>query len=153
MEDTSGEYPALAAQGMKGTGSENYGGPMVTAGGLFLSERLSMTECFAPSTAALDSSYGRPSCPLPVWRHRPLTPSMESNMSLLPQAAGETPSHPPEVRILPSHCHEVLAHRGNQKQIRLATRDTGFILLRLLRSAPRFPPASCPLSREGKRPR
>jgi quinoprotein glucose dehydrogenase len=29
-----GEYPALAAQGMKDTGSENYGGPIVTAGGL-----------------------------------------------------------------------------------------------------------------------
>ena len=29
-----GEYPALVAQGMKDTGSENYGGPVVTAGGL-----------------------------------------------------------------------------------------------------------------------
>jgi quinoprotein glucose dehydrogenase len=29
-----GEYPALAAQGMRNTGSENYGGPVVTAGGL-----------------------------------------------------------------------------------------------------------------------
>jgi quinoprotein glucose dehydrogenase len=29
-----GEYPALAAQGVKDTGSENYGGPIVTAGGL-----------------------------------------------------------------------------------------------------------------------
>ena len=29
-----GEYPELADQGMKNTGSENYGGPMVTAGGL-----------------------------------------------------------------------------------------------------------------------
>ena len=29
-----GEYPELAAKGMKDTGSENYGGPMVTAGGL-----------------------------------------------------------------------------------------------------------------------
>lgn len=29
-----GEYPKLAAQGMKDTGSENYGGPVVTAGGL-----------------------------------------------------------------------------------------------------------------------
>ena len=29
-----GEYPALAAQGIKNTGSENYGGPIVTAGGL-----------------------------------------------------------------------------------------------------------------------
>jgi quinoprotein glucose dehydrogenase len=29
-----GEYPDLAAQGLKNTGSENYGGPVVTAGGL-----------------------------------------------------------------------------------------------------------------------
>jgi quinoprotein glucose dehydrogenase len=29
-----GEYPALVAQGVKDTGSENYGGPIVTAGGL-----------------------------------------------------------------------------------------------------------------------
>jgi quinoprotein glucose dehydrogenase len=29
-----GEYPELAAQGMTNTGSENYGGPIVTAGGL-----------------------------------------------------------------------------------------------------------------------
>ena len=29
-----GEYPALVAKGMKNTGTENYGGPLVTAGGL-----------------------------------------------------------------------------------------------------------------------
>jgi quinoprotein glucose dehydrogenase len=29
-----GEYPELAAQGLKNTGSENYGGPILTAGGL-----------------------------------------------------------------------------------------------------------------------
>ena len=29
-----GEFPALATQGMTGTGTENYGGPVVTAGGL-----------------------------------------------------------------------------------------------------------------------
>jgi quinoprotein glucose dehydrogenase len=29
-----GEYPALAAQGLTNTGSENYGGPVVTSGGL-----------------------------------------------------------------------------------------------------------------------
>ncbi len=29
-----GEFPELAAQGMKDTGSENYGGPLVTSGGL-----------------------------------------------------------------------------------------------------------------------
>lgn len=29
-----GEYPELAAKGLKSTGTENYGGPVVTAGGL-----------------------------------------------------------------------------------------------------------------------
>src|SRR5262249_42178564 len=29
-----GEYPELVAQGLEDTGSENYGGPVVTAGGL-----------------------------------------------------------------------------------------------------------------------
>lgn len=31
-----GEYPDLAAKGMRNTGTENYGGPLVTAGGLLL---------------------------------------------------------------------------------------------------------------------
>jgi quinoprotein glucose dehydrogenase len=31
-----GEYPELAAQGLKDTGTENYGGPVVTAGGLVI---------------------------------------------------------------------------------------------------------------------
>ncbi|MCU1322739.1 MAG: Glucose dehydrogenase, PQQ-dependent [Acidobacteriaceae bacterium] len=31
-----GEYPELAAKGMKNTGSENYGGPIVTAGGVVI---------------------------------------------------------------------------------------------------------------------
>ena len=31
-----GEYPELAVKGMKDTGSENYGGPIVTAGGLVM---------------------------------------------------------------------------------------------------------------------
>ena len=34
MQVPLGEYPELAAQGMKTTGSENYGGPIVTDGGL-----------------------------------------------------------------------------------------------------------------------
>ena len=29
-----GEFPELAAKGLKNTGSDNYGGPVVTAGGL-----------------------------------------------------------------------------------------------------------------------
>jgi quinoprotein glucose dehydrogenase len=33
---TLGQYPELVAKGMKDTGSENYGGPVVTAGGLVI---------------------------------------------------------------------------------------------------------------------
>ena len=34
MENTLGQYPELVAKGMPDTGSENFGGPVVTAGGL-----------------------------------------------------------------------------------------------------------------------
>ena len=41
-----GEYPALAQQGMRNTGSENYGGGIVTANGLFLSRPQFTTRSF-----------------------------------------------------------------------------------------------------------
>jgi len=50
-----GEYPELAAQGMKHTGSENYGGPIVTAGGIVV---ISATN-FDHRIRAFDSSNGR----------------------------------------------------------------------------------------------
>ena len=34
VDDILGEYPELVAKGMKDTGSDNYGGPIVTANGL-----------------------------------------------------------------------------------------------------------------------
>jgi quinoprotein glucose dehydrogenase len=50
-----GEYPELAAAGMKDTGSENYGGPVVTAGGvLFIG-----ASNFDRKLHAYDSSTGR----------------------------------------------------------------------------------------------
>ena len=49
-----GEYPELAAKGMKNTGSENYGGPIVTAGGLvFIGATI-----FDKKIRALDSRTG-----------------------------------------------------------------------------------------------
>ena len=49
-----GEYPDLAQQGMKNTGSENYGGPIVTAGGvLFIGATV-----FDRTFRALDSRTG-----------------------------------------------------------------------------------------------
>jgi len=50
-----GEYPALAAQGMTNTGTENYGGPIVTAGGLvFIGATV-----YDRMLRAFDSSTGR----------------------------------------------------------------------------------------------
>jgi quinoprotein glucose dehydrogenase len=50
-----GEYPELAAQGMTNTGTENYGGPIVTAGGLvFISATV-----FDRSMRAFDSQTGK----------------------------------------------------------------------------------------------
>lgn len=50
-----GEYPKLASTGMKNTGSENYGGPIVTAGGvLFIGATI-----FDNKIRAFDSSTGR----------------------------------------------------------------------------------------------
>ncbi len=50
-----GEYPALAAQGLKDTGSENYGGPVVTRGGLVFIGATSYDKKFR----AFDKSTGR----------------------------------------------------------------------------------------------
>ena len=49
-----GEYPALAAQGLHNTGSENYGGPIVTAGGLLFIGATSFDKKFH----AFDKSTG-----------------------------------------------------------------------------------------------
>ncbi|PYT55691.1 MAG: pyrrolo-quinoline quinone [Acidobacteria bacterium] len=49
-----GEYPELAAKGMKNTGTENYGGPIVTAGGLVFIGATSFDKKFR----AFDKSTG-----------------------------------------------------------------------------------------------
>lgn len=50
-----GEYPELAAKGMKNTGTENYGGPIVTAGGvLFIGATI-----FDRTFRAFDESSGK----------------------------------------------------------------------------------------------
>jgi hypothetical protein len=75
-----GEYPELAAQGLKNTGTENYGGPIVTAGGLLFIAATNFDRNSAPSTNRPESCSGRPSCPAPAMR-RP---------SLMKSAAGST---------------------------------------------------------------
>ncbi len=51
----SGEYPELVAQGLTDTGSENYGGPIVTAGGLVFIGATNFDRKFR----AFDASNGR----------------------------------------------------------------------------------------------
>jgi quinoprotein glucose dehydrogenase len=50
-----GEYPELVARGMKDTGSENYGGPIVTAGGLVFIAATNMDRKFR----AFDKDTGK----------------------------------------------------------------------------------------------
>jgi quinoprotein glucose dehydrogenase len=51
-----GEYPELAAKGLTQTGSENYGGPIVTAGGvLFIG-----ATCYDKKFRAFDKDTGKP---------------------------------------------------------------------------------------------
>ncbi len=50
-----GEYPDLAAQGLKNTGTENYGGPVVTAGGLLFIAATNFDKKFR----AFDKSTGQ----------------------------------------------------------------------------------------------
>ena len=50
-----GEYPELAAQGLTNTGSENYGGPVVTAGGLLFIGATNYDKVFR----ALDKMTGK----------------------------------------------------------------------------------------------
>jgi quinoprotein glucose dehydrogenase len=50
-----GEYPELAAQGIRNTGTENYGGPIVTAGGLLFIGATSFDKKFR----AFDKTNGK----------------------------------------------------------------------------------------------
>src|SRR5260370_31540200 len=43
-----GEYPELASKGQKNTGAENYGGPIVTAGGLLFIGATNFDKKFPP---------------------------------------------------------------------------------------------------------
>lgn len=55
MEDSIGEYPELVAKGIGNTGSDNYGGPVVTAGGLLFIGATVFDDKFH----AYDSSTGK----------------------------------------------------------------------------------------------
>ena len=75
-----GEYPELAAKGMTNTGSENYGGPIVTAGGLLFIAATISTKSSAHSIKTLANFYGKQLCRRPATQHRRPTKSMAANM-------------------------------------------------------------------------
>ena len=65
-----GEYPELAAKGMKNTGTDNYGGPVVTASGLLFigsSETVASENLFAPVDAK-HRIFVRRAVPRPIWK-------------------------------------------------------------------------------------
>jgi len=70
-----GEYPALVEQGITNTGSENYGGPIVTQNGL------STTTRFEPSTRRTANFRGRRHCFTPAPLHLPCTSSTDASSS------------------------------------------------------------------------
>ena len=63
-----GEYPELAAKGLANTGSDNYGGPIITRSGLLFIGATAYDKKFR----AFDSTTGKllweTCCPLPVPR-------------------------------------------------------------------------------------
>ena len=60
-----GQYPELAAKGMTQTGSESYGGPILTASGLLIIGAPTSTVRFAPTTAIPERYFGRAICHSP----------------------------------------------------------------------------------------
>ena len=61
-----GEYPELAAQGMTNTGSENYGGPVVTAGGLLFIAATSFDKKFHAFDKETGKLLWETRCPPPA---------------------------------------------------------------------------------------
>ena len=58
-----GEYPELAAKGLTNTGTENYGGPIVTAGDLLFIGATVYDKKFRAFDSRRASCSGRPLCP------------------------------------------------------------------------------------------
>ena len=71
-----GEYPELAANGMKNTGSENYGGPIVTAGGLLFIGATDFDRKFHAFDKATGELLWETTLPFRGTRRRQLTLSM-----------------------------------------------------------------------------
>lgn len=98
-----GEYPELAAQGVKNTGSESFGGPVVTVGGC-LSSRLQPSIRRCAFLIRLAGSYcGRPRSLSPLSRHLPRTRSMAVSTSLSPVAEAGIAAPRRAACMWPSH--------------------------------------------------
>ncbi len=111
-----GEFPELAAQGMKDTGTENYGGPIVTAGGIvFIGATI-----FDRRMHAYDSHTGRLlwEATLPFAGHAtPATYMVDGKQYVVIAAGGGRDPKWPSGGVyvafaLPSHTHAGQDHAG-----------------------------------------
>ncbi len=68
-----GEFPALVAQGMRNTGSENYGGGVITAGGLFFIAATSHDSKIRAFDKANGQVFGKRRSRQPAMRRPPFT--------------------------------------------------------------------------------
>ena len=67
-----GVYSELAAAGMKGTGTENYGGPIVTAGGLVFIGATNFDRKFRAFDKRSAACFGKRHCRWPAMPPRSL---------------------------------------------------------------------------------
>jgi glucose dehydrogenase len=82
-----GEYPELAAQGLKNTGSENYGGPIVTAGGLVFIAATNFDKKFRAFDKATGDMLWEATLPL-AGNATPSTYSIEGRQFIVVPAGG-----------------------------------------------------------------
>ena len=92
-----GEYPELAAQGLKTTGSENYGGPVVTAGGLLFIAATSFDRKFRAFDKATGELLWEALLPL-AGNASPSTYEVDGRQFVVVPAGGgrSRPTTPPE---------------------------------------------------------
>ena len=82
-----GEHPELTKRGLPPTGTENYGGPVVTAGGLIFIGATNATRSSGPSTRPRARCCGRRRCRRAAMRRRRSMRSGGSSTSSSPAAA------------------------------------------------------------------
>ena len=84
-----GEYPELAAQGMTDTGTENYGGPIVTAGGLVFIGATNFDKKLRAFDKATGALLWETTLPFSATRRRPPTRSTAASTWSSPAGGGK----------------------------------------------------------------